>query len=83
MSLHAAAQTTPERGERADVRELRRDGLVTAQEQAERHRPVDYKLLVGAAYTDAESGETRWATPFQFRARFNERRTFVKVSGDG
>jgi len=83
LSLEAAAQTAAERAERADVRELRRDGLLAAQAFAERFRPVDYKLLLGAAYTDAESGERRWATPFQFRARFNERRTFLKLSGDG
>jgi hypothetical protein len=84
LSLDAAAQTAPERAERADARELRRDGLVTAQEFAERARPaVDYRLLLGVAFTDAESGERRWATPFQVRARFNERKTYLKVSGDG
>jgi hypothetical protein len=84
LSFNVAAQTASERTERGDVRELRRDGLLTAQEVAERgHPPVDYRLLLGAAYTDAESGERRWATPFQFRARFNDRKTFFKVSGDG
>ena len=46
-------------------------------------RAVDYRLLLGAAYTDAESGERRWATPFEFRARFNDRKTYFKLSGDG
>ena len=82
LSLNALAQTSVERAERAEVRELRRDSLLTAQEIAE-PRPVDYKLLLGAAYTDAESGETRWATPFEFRARFNDRKTYFKLSGDG
>jgi hypothetical protein len=81
-SAHAVAQTAVERAERAEVRELRRDGVLTAQEIAE-PRPVDYKLLLGVAYTDAESGERRWATPFEFRARFNERKTYFKLSGDG
>jgi hypothetical protein len=82
LSFNALAQTAVERAERAEVRELRRDSVLTAQEIAE-PRPVDYKLLLGAAYTDAESGERRWATPFEFRLRFNDRRTYFKVSGDG
>lgn len=45
------------------MRELRRDSIVSAQERAE-PRLVDYRLLLGAAYTDAERGERRWATPF-------------------
>ena len=82
LSLNAAAQT--DRPERGDARELRRGGLLAAQESAERHRrPVDYRLLLGVAHTDAESGEERWATPFEYRVRFNEYRTYVKVSGDG
>jgi hypothetical protein len=82
-SLHAAGQTA-ERAERGDARELRRDGLLAAQEQAERGRPpVDQRLLLGVAYTDAESGERRWAIPFEYRVRFNERRTYLKASGDG
>jgi len=82
LSFEAAAQTANERPERSDVRELRRDALLGAQEFVE-HPTVDYKLLLGAAYTDAESGATAWATPFYFRVRFNERKTFFKVSGDG
>jgi hypothetical protein len=82
LSFNALAQTSVERAERAEVRELRRASVLTAQEIAE-PRPVDYKLLLGAAYTDAESGERRWATPFEFRLRFNDRRTYFKVSGDG
>jgi len=82
VSLEAAAQTAVERAERAEVRELRRDSVLTAQEVAE-PRAVDYKLLLGVAYTDAESGERRWATPFEFRARFNERKSYFKLSGDG
>ena len=64
------------------MRELRRDSIVSAQERAE-PRAVDYRLLLGAAYTDAESEERRWATPFEFRARFNDRKTYFKLSGDG
>ena len=76
-----AAQTT---ADRADVRELRRDALVSAQESAERDRlPVDFRLILGMAYTDTESGERRLATPFQWRARFNERKSYIKFSGDG
>jgi hypothetical protein len=84
-ALDAAAQTAevPERPERGDLRELRRDALLEAQEFADRFRPVGYKLLLGLAYTDAQSGEERWATPFQFRVRFNEHKTYFKVSGDG
>jgi len=81
-SCNALAQTADERAERAEVRELRRDSIVTAQEIAE-PRPVNYRLLLGAAYTDAESGERRWATPFEFRARFNDNKTYFKLSGDG
>jgi hypothetical protein len=82
LSLNAAAQT--DRAERSDVRELRRGGLLAAQETAERdRRPVDYRLLLGVAYTDAESGEERWVTPFEYRVRFNEHKTYVKLSGDG
>lgn len=80
LALEAAAQTGPDRTE---VRDFRRDGLITAQEAAEGDRPVDYKLLAGVAYTDAESGERRWATPYQLRIRFNDRKTYIKVSGDG
>jgi hypothetical protein len=82
LACEAAAQNAPQRGEGADARELRREALVTAQERTEPH-PLDYRAILGVAYTDAESGETRWATPFQLRARFNERKTFVKLSGDG
>ena len=81
-SCNALAQTADERAERAEVRELRRESIVSAQERAA-PRPVDYRLLLGAAYTDAESGERRWATPFEFRARFNEHKTYFKLSGDG
>jgi hypothetical protein len=80
LAAEAAAQTAPDRTE---VRDLRRDGLITAQEAAEADRPVDYKMLVGVAYTDAENGERRWATPFQLRLRFNDRKTYLKFSGDG
>jgi len=84
VSLNAVAQTAPERSERGDVRELRRDGMLAAQEFAERdRRPADQRLLLGVAYTDAESGEERWVTPFEYRVRFNERRTYIKISGDG
>lgn len=44
---------------------------------------MNYRLLLGAAYTGAESGERRWATPFEFRARFNDNKTYFKLSGDG
>lgn len=44
---------------------------------------MNYRLLLGAAYTDAESGERRWATPFEFRVRFNDNQTYFKLSGDG
>ena len=64
------------------MRELRRGSIITAQEIAER-RPVDYRLTLGVAYTDAESGEHRWSTPFEFRTRFNEGKTYFKLSGDG
>ena len=81
LSGHAAAQTNTER---ADVRELRRDALVNAQEISERGQPpVELRLTLGVAYTDAESGERRWATPFQWRQRFNEQRSWLKFSGDG
>jgi hypothetical protein len=80
-SVNAAAQTS---ADRADVRELRRDGVLVAAEQAERgRRPVDQQLLLGVAYTDTESGEQRWVTPFDYRLRFNQHKTYVKVSGDG
>lgn len=78
----ALAQSASERLDAEGVRELQRDGLVSAQDTGDRPS-VDYKLLVGAAYTDAESGERRWSTPFYFRARFNERRSFFKLTGDG
>jgi hypothetical protein len=81
-SCNALAQTAPERAERAEIRELRRDSILTAQEIAE-PRVADHSLLLGVAYTDAESGERRWATPFEFRTRFNKRRTYFKLSGDG
>jgi hypothetical protein len=59
---------------------LGRDSAVAAQDRAERAQR-DYKLQLGIAYTDAQNGV--WATPFYFRARFNQRRTFVKLTGDG
>jgi hypothetical protein len=63
---------------------LRRDAVLSAQEIAEGdRRPADQRLLLGVAYTDAESGETRWVTPFEYRVRFNERKTYIKISGDG
>jgi hypothetical protein len=80
LAAEAAAQTAPDRTE---VRELRRDGLITAQEAAEADRPVDYKMLAGVAYTEAENGERRWATPYQLRIRFNRGKTYLKFSGDG
>ena len=80
LAAEAAAQTAPDRTE---VRDLRRDGLFTAQQAAEADRPVDYKMLAGLAYTEAENGERRWATPYQLRIRFNDRKTYLKFSGDG
>jgi hypothetical protein len=61
---------------------LGRDSAVAAQDRVERPQR-DYKLQLGVAYTEAAGGERTWATPFYFRARFNERRTFVKLTGDG
>ena len=82
--LFAACQAAAQTADRSDARELRGDALLSAQESAERGRPpVDYRILLGAAYTDAESGERRWATPFQLRVRFNERKSYLKFSGDG
>jgi hypothetical protein len=65
-----------------DGRDLGRDAVVAAQDSGERPQR-DYKLHLGAAYTDAQSGERVWATPFYFRVRFNQRRTFIKLTGDG
>ena len=69
-------------------RDLRRDARLTGQDIAELRavkalQGVDWKLTVGTAATKAENGDTRWAVPFQLRARFNEGRSALKVSGDG
>ena len=82
LPFPAFAQTAP-RGE------LRRDARLTAQDLTELRSAeplppgIDWKLTVGVAATDAESGKDRWATPFQLRALFNEGRTAFKLSGDG
>lgn len=77
LAPDAAAQVS-------DASGLRLDARVTAHDQAEAPRPgIDWKLTAGVAAIDAESGERRWATPFQLRARFNEGRTAIKISGDG
>ena len=83
LALLLAAEAAAQTPDRTEVRDLRRDGLFTAQQAAERDRPVEYRMLAGVAYTDAENGERRWATPYQLRIHFNDQKTYLKFSGDG
>jgi hypothetical protein len=67
---------------------LRRDTRLQAHDFAELRvvkalREVDWKLTLGIADTHAENGDRVTSTPFQLRARFNEGRTALKVSGSG
>jgi hypothetical protein len=67
---------------------LRRDARLAAHDLAELRLPttlreVDWKLTAGIAATRAENGERIVSTPFQLRARFNEGRTALKLSGSG
>lgn len=67
---------------------LRRDARLEASDLSEMHifkalAAIDWKLTVGLAETHAENGERITSTPFQLRARFNEGRTALKLTGSG
>jgi hypothetical protein len=87
VSSCAQAQEASERLIRSDTG-LRRDARLEARDLGELPafaalRAVDWKLTLGIARTAAESGDRITSTPFQLRARFNEGRTAVKLTGTG
>ena len=90
MALTAPAVALAQQAEpgmRTDLG-LRRDARLEARDFSEMHlfkavAAIDWKLTLGLAETHAESGDRITSTPFQLRARFNEGRTALKLTGSG
>ena len=86
-AVEAFAQRAEEPAIRSDIG-LRRDSRLQAHDLGELRvlkalRELDWKLTLGIADTHAENGDQVTSAPFQLRARFNEGRTALKLSGTG
>jgi len=66
---------------------IRRDTRLESEDLGDLRRreleKIDWKLTLGVAAVEAESGDKFVTTPFLLRARFNEGKTALKLSGDG
>ncbi len=67
-----------------EAREARKDLRPRAMAPTEAAPKVVYDLSLGVAYTRADGGGGHgWATPFDASATFNEKKTSIRVNGDG
>jgi hypothetical protein len=72
---------------RAESKLVRREatklGLKAFAVKAVPPEEITYSLTLGLAYTDGEDASKTWNTPFELDAQLTDRRTVLKIAGDG
>ena len=75
---------------RIDARTYRLESRVAGREiksldraAAEAAPPIAWDMSIGIAYTDAQDGSKSTSSPFLLKAKFNEGKTSIKLTGDG
>jgi hypothetical protein len=72
---------------RAESKLVRREatdlGLKAFAVKAVPPEKIAYSLTLGIAYTDGEDTSKTWSTPFELDAQLTDRRTVLKIAGDG